>query len=162
MNLSFFHLFPVNRVHHCSADPMARGDPRLVRLIFFFLKKNKNETGKKYNKKIFCEPLSWGSKGIHWWGALRERTDAIGQHPMGPSSFLSIFGELGLFMVQTTPRWAHVALYSVENLIRPRKTGKNLSLLLSWLRSRHVIDNKISPQNISKLNQELVAMAHTH
>ena len=31
-----FHLFSVNRVHHCSVGPTARGGPRLVRLINFF------------------------------------------------------------------------------------------------------------------------------
>ena len=54
-----FHLFSVNRVHpvhYCSADPTARDGLRLVRLIFFFKKiKNKNQTEKKYNKKILCE-----------------------------------------------------------------------------------------------------------
>ena len=55
------HLFQVNWVHQYSAGPTARGGPRLVRLIFFFFFLNKNQTEKKYNKKILCEPLSWGS-----------------------------------------------------------------------------------------------------
>ena len=55
------HLFPVNRVHHCSADPTARGGPRLVRLnfffFFFFLKKKKKKK-KKIKKKKFFNPFN--------------------------------------------------------------------------------------------------------
>ena len=58
------HLFLVNLVHHCSAGPTARGDPRLVRLIiiiFFFKNENKNQTKKIMIKKYFVNPFH----GVH-------------------------------------------------------------------------------------------------
>ena len=50
----------LNPGHHCSADPMARGGPRLVRLINFFF--NKIQTEKIIIKKYFVNPFH----GIHW------------------------------------------------------------------------------------------------
>ena len=57
-----FYLFLVNRIHHCNVDPMARGGPRLVGLIFFFFfKKIKNKQKKDIIKKYLVNPFH----GVH-------------------------------------------------------------------------------------------------